>query len=50
MASVIETAHAADEIVSYNPATGEEVGRVAIMSAEEVQDAVKRAREAFNGR
>ena len=36
-----------DEIVSYNPATGEEVGRVPQMSADEVKDAVERSRSAF---
>ena len=38
-----------DEIISYNPATGEEVGRVPVTSAEDVQAAVVRAREAFQG-
>lgn len=36
-----------EEIISYNPATGEEVGRVTITSPEEVAAAVSRAREAF---
>ncbi|MFN0139761.1 MAG: aldehyde dehydrogenase family protein [Pyrinomonadaceae bacterium] len=36
-----------EQIVSYNPATGEEVGRVAVTSADEVVAAVARAREAF---
>jgi len=35
------------ELISYNPATGEEVGRVAVASSQEVRDAVLRAREAF---
>jgi acyl-CoA reductase-like NAD-dependent aldehyde dehydrogenase len=34
----------AKEIVSFNPATGEEVGRAALASAAEVAEAVKRAR------
>jgi succinate-semialdehyde dehydrogenase/glutarate-semialdehyde dehydrogenase len=34
------------EIVSYDPATGEEVGRVPVASAEEVRRAVERARTA----
>lgn len=34
------------EIVSRNPATGEEVGRVPLMSADEVRAAVERARDA----
>ena len=37
---------ATDEIVSVDPATGEENGRVAIASTEEVNGAVKRGREA----
>jgi acyl-CoA reductase-like NAD-dependent aldehyde dehydrogenase len=36
----------AEEIISYDPATGEEVGRAPIASAEEVAEAVKRARQA----
>lgn len=36
-----------DEIVSYNPATGAEVGRVTQTSADEVKDAVGRSRVAF---
>lgn len=36
-----------DEIVSYNPATAEEVGRVPKTSPEEVKTAVDRGREAF---
>jgi acyl-CoA reductase-like NAD-dependent aldehyde dehydrogenase len=36
-----------NELISYNPATGEEVGRVAITPSEEVRDAVLRARKAF---
>lgn len=38
---------AADEVVSINPATGEEVGRVPVFSADEVRDAVILSREAF---
>ena len=36
----------AAEIVSYNPATGEEVGRAPVASAIEIKEAVERAREA----
>jgi succinate-semialdehyde dehydrogenase/glutarate-semialdehyde dehydrogenase len=36
-----------DEIISYNPATGAEVGRVPQMSADEVMAAVERSRTAF---
>ena len=35
------------EIISYNPATGAEVGRVPVMAAEDVTAAVGRARVAF---
>jgi succinate-semialdehyde dehydrogenase/glutarate-semialdehyde dehydrogenase len=44
MSAALKTA---DEIVSVNPATGEEVGRVGVTSAEEVRDAVARGRVAF---
>lgn len=37
----------ADEIVSYNPATGGRVGSVPVTSAEDVAAAVTRARDAF---
>src|SRR5947207_2906886 len=36
----------AREVVSYDPATGEEIGRVPLRSPEEVAQAVARAREA----
>jgi acyl-CoA reductase-like NAD-dependent aldehyde dehydrogenase len=36
-----------EDIISYNPATGEEVGRVPQMSADEVNAAVGRSRNAF---
>ncbi|MBK8465595.1 MAG: aldehyde dehydrogenase family protein [Chloracidobacterium sp.] len=36
-----------DEVISYNPATGAEVGRVPQMSADEVKTAVERSRSAF---
>ncbi len=36
-----------NEIISYNPATGEEVGRVPQVSSDEVRDAVTRSRIAF---
>jgi succinate-semialdehyde dehydrogenase/glutarate-semialdehyde dehydrogenase len=38
---------AQNEIISYNPATGEEIGRVRNVSAEDVQIAVKKSRAAF---
>ena len=37
-----------DELVSYNPATGEEVGRVRISTKEDVEAAVARSREVFH--
>jgi len=36
-----------DELISFNPATGEEIGRVTNSSAEDVADAVARSRTAF---
>src|SRR5919107_853640 len=42
----IAAAAQAKEIVSYNPATGEEVGRAALASAKDVTEAVARARQA----
>jgi acyl-CoA reductase-like NAD-dependent aldehyde dehydrogenase len=41
-----EAKTAAREIISYDPATGEEVGRVPVLTAEEVASAVARARAA----
>jgi succinate-semialdehyde dehydrogenase/glutarate-semialdehyde dehydrogenase len=46
MASVIKAA--SEGITSYNPATGEEVGRVIQTSEEEVRAAVEASREAFH--
>ena len=37
-----------DELVSLNPATGEEVGRVRVSKKDDVQTAVARSREAFH--
>src|SRR5687768_13344658 len=37
------------EIISYDPATGEEIGRVPLSSPAEVKEAVKRARAAQPG-
>lgn len=36
-----------DEIISFNPATGEEIGRVAVTSPDDVTAAVERSRIAF---
>ena len=46
MASVIQTSE--EQIVSFNPATGEEVGRVPQTSDEEVRAAVAHSREVFH--
>ncbi len=48
MSAVIKTGTTTDEVISYNPATGEEVGRVPNMSADKVNDAVQRSRAAFS--
>lgn len=47
MASALKLDPQIDEIVSYNPATGDEIGRVEVMTADEVTSAVARGREAF---
>ena len=47
MSAVLTFPTKTDEIISYNPATNEEIGRVAMTSAEEVQKAVEKSREAF---
>ena len=48
MCAVIKTESKTAEIISYNPATGDEVGRVHSHSAVEVKDAVERSRAAFS--
>ena len=47
MSAVISFPIKANEIISYNPATGEEIGRVAETSAEDVKIAVENSRMAF---
>lgn len=47
MSAVLEVRNISDEIISYNPATGEEIGRVENESAESVKTAIKKSREAF---
>ena len=47
MSAVLEIEPQPEEIISYNPATGEEVGRVPQTSVDDVQAAVERSREAF---
>jgi len=48
MSAVIEVKEGQDELVSYDPATGAEVGRVKQTSAEEIAQAVVRSREVFH--
>ncbi|MGI8639911.1 MAG: aldehyde dehydrogenase family protein [Pyrinomonadaceae bacterium] len=47
MNAVLSFQKTEDEIISYNPATTEEIGRVANTSAEAVKEAVEKSREAF---
>ncbi|MGI8494168.1 MAG: aldehyde dehydrogenase family protein [Pyrinomonadaceae bacterium] len=47
MSAVISFPKTHDEIVSYNPATGAEIGRVENTSVKDVEIAVKNARRAF---
>ncbi|MCB1025640.1 MAG: aldehyde dehydrogenase family protein [Acidobacteria bacterium] len=47
MSAVIEIPENRNEIISYNPANGAEVGRVKCFSKEEVDAAVERSRKAF---
>jgi len=46
--SAVLTAETADELISTNPATGEEVGRVVTAAPEDVQAAVEGSREIFH--
>ena len=47
MSAVLKFQSQMDEIISYNPATGEEFGRVTNASAAEVGEAVEKSRQAF---
>jgi len=47
MSAVLSIPTANEQIISFNPATGAEVGRVPQMSADEVNAAVERSRVAF---
>jgi succinate-semialdehyde dehydrogenase/glutarate-semialdehyde dehydrogenase len=47
MSAVLSFPTEKNEIVSYNPATGEEIGKIAAATAEEVRAAVEKSREAF---
>ncbi len=48
MKSVVIEQSELQEVVSYNPATGAEVGRVATTTADDVRAAVERSREVFH--
>jgi succinate-semialdehyde dehydrogenase/glutarate-semialdehyde dehydrogenase len=47
MSAVVSFPNKQDEIISYNPATNEEIGRVSNTSADAVKEAVKKSRQAF---
>ncbi|MDQ3322185.1 MAG: aldehyde dehydrogenase family protein [Acidobacteriota bacterium] len=47
MSAVLSFPTTQDEIISCNPATGEEIGRVPNVSAERVNEAVEKSRRAF---
>lgn len=47
MSAVLSFPTAQDEIISYNPATGKEFGRVGCASAADVKIAVEKSRQAF---
>src|SRR5438876_8693857 len=47
MSAVLSIPEKTDDIVSYNPATGAEIGRVPATPVDEVKAAVERSREAF---
>ncbi len=47
MSAVLKIKNEADEVISYNPATGEEIGRVANVSPAEVEAAIANGRTAF---
>jgi acyl-CoA reductase-like NAD-dependent aldehyde dehydrogenase len=47
MEAVTKLEHAGAELISYNPATGAEVGRVKAADSEEVRAAVERSRSVF---
>ncbi len=47
MSAVLKFENQTSEIISYNPATGAEIGRVANASAEAVKIAVEKSRKVF---
>ena len=49
MAQTITAKSSGAEIISHNPATGDEIGRAPLLIPEEVARAVGRAREAQGG-
>ncbi len=49
MRAAIKENDEGEELISFNPATGEEVGRVPQMSASDIDVAVHRSRSAFAG-
>jgi len=48
MSAVLTFPTKTEEIVSYNPATNEEIGKVPVTSAEDVRKAVEKSRAAFS--
>ena len=48
MSAVIQQESQQDDLISFNPATGEEVGRVPVDSPEDVRAAVERSSEVFH--
>ncbi|MEQ1762187.1 MAG: aldehyde dehydrogenase family protein [Pyrinomonadaceae bacterium] len=48
MSAVFKQEKPLDELISFDPATGEEVGRVPIDSPHDVREAVERSREVFH--
>jgi acyl-CoA reductase-like NAD-dependent aldehyde dehydrogenase len=47
MSAVLSFPAVQDEIISFNPATGEEIGRAANVSGEDARIAVEKSRAAF---
>ena len=48
MSAVIQRETRRDELISFNPATGQEVGRVAVASPDDVNATVERSRDVFH--
>ena len=47
MSAVLSIPNQSDEIISYNPATGVEIGHVPLMTERQVRESVERSRTAF---